>query len=92
MLQSVKHTPVIVVDYDALRYDHESELYDLLNSLGSPLSKQEMSIRIEGFFSSELNHNPISDSDESSVPDQILRLYGFLKAKSLNKPQMASAA
>ncbi len=81
LLQSIRRTPLVVVDYDCLKDDAENELHACLQALGSPLSFIEMEIRIKGFYERDLNHNLSSKEGFLALPEAVKRLYAILKSK-----------
>lgn len=81
LIQGVKNLKIAVIDYDNLSADPHGEFWNLLQRLGSGITKEEMQSRIEGFFEKKLNHYHVSEEDNKKMPKEIIKLYNLIKSK-----------
>ncbi len=91
-LDGASQTPVIYVDYDNLKINFEFELTRLLKGLGAPLSSGEAMMRVEGFYDSDLNHDPSNRELIEKLPTRILRLYEMLLARTPSSRTQSAVA
>lgn len=84
LFDNLKGVPAYVVDYDYMTSHPEEELRNLLSTLKSTLTQEQMNEKISGFFESRLNHNPVSRSDTDALPQDIRELYELLKSQTFH--------
>lgn len=81
LIQGVNNLKIAVIDYDNFQHDMEGEFWRLLQTLGAPVSREEMKEKTRGFYEPRLNHQKETDSESQKIPDGINRLYDMLRSR-----------
>lgn len=83
LINNIKNFPAVIVNYDNLSHHLHDDLYSIIKILGITITKKEMIKKIEGFFDTSLNHNPITEIDINPLPAKVKELYQHLKSQSI---------
>ncbi len=81
---NIGNTPKIIVDYDNLQENFDTEFFNLTKWLNIDLSQDVIKERVRGFNETKLNHNPIARNDLGTLPEYIRKAYEAIKKKTIS--------
>jgi len=80
LLDGICETPLIVADYDQLKFGFVLEVARLTKALGVRISKRQISRQTGNFYSESLNHACAEDIEAIKLPGEIASLYRTLRS------------
>jgi hypothetical protein len=80
LLTGISKTPLVLADYDCLRFELSSEVQRLLQTLGLKMSRRQVKRQTHGFYSERLNHASDDAMKCVAVPLEISSLYEKLRS------------
>lgn len=83
LAESINGLTFAIVDFDQLTAQPTDTLCRLLSKLGVPFSEEKVGAEVDEFFDKELNHNPLSSEETASLPEDVKKLYTFLRARAV---------
>ncbi|MCP4268494.1 MAG: hypothetical protein GY777_23435 [Candidatus Brocadiaceae bacterium] len=77
--QDIGKTPIVIVDYDNLQENFDTEFFYLTKWLNVDLSEEEIKESIKGFYETTLNHNPVTGNNLATLPEHVRKTYEAIK-------------